>query len=94
MATTNDFDLAGAIRKEIDRILEEKRAAIEQAMEHDDHKPLTGIDIILKDGRTITYKEDEYTEYKYDGKVFAVIMGQQWIGIFNIDTIEYITIGK
>lgn len=79
--------------KEFARIAEE-RLRKRETMEHDDHKPLTGIDIIFKDGRTITYKEDEYTEYTYDGKVFAVIMGKQWIGIFNIDTVEYITIGK
>lgn len=53
-----------------------------------------GITIVFKNGEVVTYTEDEYTDYKYDGKVFVVIRKEQWIGLFNIDAIEYITVGK
>ena len=43
--------------------------------------------IVFKDGETKKYKEGEYTDYHYDGKVFAVIKGKRWIGLYNIDCI-------
>lgn len=49
--------------------------------------------IVFKDSEVKEYKENEYTDYTYDGKVFVVINNKQWIGIYNMDavaTIEYI----
>lgn len=43
--------------------------------------------------RTIhTWKPEDYTEYRYDGKCFIVIKGEQWVGIYNMDTISFIEI--
>lgn len=50
------------------------------------------IKIILKNGDVCTYKPDSYTEYKYDRKYFVIINKNQWIGLYNLDCIEYITI--
>lgn len=49
--------------------------------------------IVFKNSEVKNYRETEYTDYHYDGKVFAVINDKQWIGIYNMDavaTIEYI----
>ena len=52
------------------------------------------IEIVLKSGNVVTYKPDQYTEYKYDGKIFAVIYDKQWIGIYNLDCVEYIQVER
>lgn len=48
--------------------------------------------IVFKDGSERKYKKKEFTDYWYTGKVFVVIRGNQWVGIYNIDciyTIEF-----
>lgn len=52
------------------------------------------IKIVFQNGDFDTWKENEYTDYKYDGKCFIVIKGEQWVGFYNIDTITQITINK
>lgn len=52
------------------------------------------IKIIFRNGDFVTWNEGEYTDYKYDGKCFVVIKNEQWIGIYNIDTISSITVGR
>lgn len=50
------------------------------------------ISIVFKDGSVRKYKKKEFTDCYYDGKVFVVIRGKQWISVYNIDiiaTIEY-----
>lgn len=43
--------------------------------------------IVFKNDEIKEYEENEYTDYRYDGKVFAVIKDKQWIGIYNIDVL-------
>ena len=31
-------------------------------------------------------EKEEYNDYKYDGKCFILIKGEQWIGFYNIDS--------
>lgn len=50
------------------------------------------ITIIFRNGELCHYKPDEYTDYKYDGKYFIVIMDKQWIGFYNLDVISYIEV--
>lgn len=50
--------------------------------------------IVFKDSEIRDYKNDEYTDYHYDGKVFAVINDKQWIGIYNIDAIAAVEYRK
>lgn len=52
------------------------------------------IKIVFRNGDFDTWKENEYTDYKYDGKCFIVIKGEQWVGFYNINTITQITINK
>jgi predicted DNA-binding protein (MmcQ/YjbR family) len=52
------------------------------------------IEIAMKSGDVAHYKPEEYTDYKYDGKCFIVIHENQWIGIYNMKCVEYITIEK
>ena len=48
--------------------------------------------IVFKNGDICKYRPDEYTDYRYDGKYFIVIMNKQWIGFYNLDCIEYIEV--
>ncbi len=50
------------------------------------------IKITFKKGNTCNWKKEEYTDYKYDGKCFIVIKGEQWIGIYNMDSIISVVI--
>lgn len=50
--------------------------------------------IYLLDGETIEYTKDDYTNYVYDGKFFIVIYHDQWIGLYNLDAIQYVDIDK
>ena len=52
------------------------------------------IQITLTNGSYICWDKDQYTDYLYDGKVFAVIRGSQWVGIYNIDRVQEIRIDK
>lgn len=52
------------------------------------------IEIIMKDGSTVTYDYEEYTNYMYDGKCFVIVYGEQYIGMYNIDAIRSVTIER
>ena len=47
------------------------------------------IEIKFKSGHhnIVTWSKDNYTDYKYDGRCFIVIKNDQWIGIYNMDSI-------
>ncbi|GEM_PF-864782 len=46
--------------------------------------------IIMRNGHIINYEPNQFTDYQYDGKFFVVIKGKQWIGLYNLDCIEYV----
>ncbi len=52
------------------------------------------IEIVFKNGDFETWGENEYTDYKYDGKCFIIIKDGKWVGFYNIDTITYVTINR
>lgn len=52
------------------------------------------IEIVFSNGDFVSYKESEYTEYKYDGNYFIVMYNKQWIGFYNLDYILYIEIER
>ena len=52
------------------------------------------IQITMTNGSYICWNKDHYTDYLYDGKIFAVIRGSQWVGIYNIDRVQEIRIDK
>ena len=52
------------------------------------------IAIVFQNGNICHYSPSEYTDYKYDGKYFIVIYEKQWIGLYNLDCVEYIEIRK
>ncbi len=52
------------------------------------------IEIVFKNGDMAHYRPTEYTDYKYDGKYFIVIYEKQWIGLYNLDSIEYVEIER
>ena len=52
------------------------------------------IEIVFKNGDMAHYNRTEYTDYKYDGKFFIVIYEKQWIGLYNLDSVEYIKIAR
>jgi hypothetical protein len=48
------------------------------------------LQISLKRGELITYKRKSFTDYMVRGDLFVVINGTQWIGIYNMDCVEYV----
>lgn len=50
------------------------------------------IKITFKNGNTCIWKSEEYTDYKYDGKCFIIAKGEQWIAIYNIDSVISVVI--
>ena len=52
------------------------------------------IEINFKNGEVSHYKDNEYTDYKYDGKYFIVIRDNQWIGFYNLDCVMCIDVYK
>lgn len=40
------------------------------------------------------WKSEEYTDYMYDGKCFVIIKDEKLVGIYNMDTVSRIIIGK
>lgn len=45
------------------------------------------IKIVFKNGCIVKWKKKEWTDYKYDGKLFIVIKDEEWVGFYNIDSI-------
>jgi len=50
------------------------------------------IKIVFKNGCICKWKQNEYTDYKYDGKCFIIIRDEQWVGFYNVDSIVSIII--
>lgn len=50
--------------------------------------------IVLKNGDIAEWKEEQFTDYKYDGRSFVVINCGQWVGIYNFDCIMYVVVEK
>lgn len=50
------------------------------------------IKIVFKNGCICKWKRKEYTDYKYDGKCFIIIKNEQWVGIYNMDSIVSIIV--
>ena len=51
------------------------------------------IEITFKDGNFRLWKSDNYTDYMYiKNNLFVVINGNQWVGIYNMDTIQEIIV--
>ena len=45
------------------------------------------IKIVFKNGCIVKWKKKEWTDYKYDGKLFIIIKDGEWVGFYNIDSI-------
>lgn len=45
------------------------------------------IKVVLNNGTVHTWGDNEYDDYRYDGKVFIVVEANRWIGIYNMDYI-------
>ena len=54
------------------------------------NKGKDALQISLKRGEYITYKSESYTDYMVTGNLFVVIKGCQWVGIYNMDSVEYV----
>lgn len=50
------------------------------------------IKIVFKNGSIAKWKKKEYTDYKYDGKVFIIIKDEQWVGFYNMDSVVSVII--
>lgn len=50
------------------------------------------INITLKNGNVVTWKESEYTDYAYDGKMFIVVKEHVRVGFYNVDNIISIVV--
>lgn len=46
--------------------------------------------IVFKNGEVVEYPADRYSDYSYDSRCFIVILGKQWIGIYNMDCVAYV----
>ncbi len=43
--------------------------------------------ITFKNGEKAEWTKKEYDEYKYDGKTFVIVKDNQWVGIYNMDSV-------
>lgn len=50
------------------------------------------IKVVFKNGSIAKWKKKEYTDYKYDGKVFIIIKDEQWVGFYNMDSVVSVII--
>ncbi len=48
------------------------------------------LEITFKNGNTVTYKAESFTDYSYLGEVFVVIKDDKWIGFYSMDMIAFI----
>lgn len=48
------------------------------------------LQISLKRGEIINYKASSFTDYMIEDNLFIVIRGTQWIGMYNMDCVEYV----
>lgn len=52
------------------------------------------ITIVFQNKEVCHYRPNEYTDYQYDGKYFVVIKDGQWIGLYNLDVIQYVEVAS
>ncbi len=43
--------------------------------------------IVLKNGHRVVWEQAEWSDYAYVGKAFIVKNGNDWVGIYNFDSI-------
>ncbi len=44
--------------------------------------------VVMKDGNIKEYKPNDFTDYEWRKEIFVVIKGNQWIGMFNWDSVK------
>lgn len=50
--------------------------------------------ITLRDGTIITWTEEEYEDYSYEGSVFVVKRNNgEWVGIYNMSHVVSVEVG-
>lgn len=49
------------------------------------------LQISMKRGDIITYKGSSFTDYMIRDNLFVVINDSQWIGMYNMDCVEWVT---
>ncbi len=52
------------------------------------------IQITMQSGVCDEWKPEQYTDYMYVGKCFVIIRNEQWVGIYNMDSVRKIVIDK
>lgn len=52
------------------------------------------IKIMFRSGEYEEWSESQYTDYRYLGDVFVVMKNDQWVGIYNMQDIRAITVGR
>lgn len=50
------------------------------------------IKIVFKNGSIAKWNKEEYDDYKYDGKCFILVKGEEWVGFYNMDSVVSIII--
>ena len=45
------------------------------------------LEIVFKNSETCYWGEDEYTDYKYDGKCIIIIKDKDWVALYNMDCV-------
>lgn len=43
--------------------------------------------IVFKNGQEIVWEQNEWNDYAYDGTAFIIKRGNDWIAIYNFDSI-------
>ena len=43
------------------------------------------IKITMANSDVVTWGEEAYTDYKYDGKFFIIMQDEQWVGFYNLN---------
>jgi len=52
------------------------------------------IQITMNNGCYDEWKQDQYTDYMYDCKCFIIIKDEQWVGIYNMDSVRRIVVDR
>ena len=52
------------------------------------------IQITMDNGIYDEWKPEQYTDYMYDGRCFIITKDEQWVGIYNLDSVRRIVIDK
>ena len=43
--------------------------------------------IVFKNGQEIVWEQNEWNDYAYDGTAFIIKRGNDWVAIYNFDSI-------